>query len=74
MSEVYVLLERSRKMPEVKRRAANVLAGYASNGYRVYGTAEAAEAGRMAGEAYDEPWKTRVVGFRVEAFLPKKKK
>lgn len=46
---------------------------YLDAGHSTYPTAEEAEAGRQAGDAYDEPGRTRVVGFRVRAFLPKKK-
>lgn len=69
-SELFILAERETP---VRNMGAMYLRGYLSDGHSVYATAEAAEAGRRAGDAYDEPGRTRVVGYRVKAFLPKKK-
>lgn len=69
-SELFVLADRE---DHVRDMDAWYLANYLENGYSVYDTAEEAEEGRQAGDAYDDPGGTRVVGFRVKAFLPKKK-
>ena len=68
--ELFILAE--REIP-VRGMDAWYLKMYLDAGHSVYATAEAAEAGRQAGDAYDDPKFTRVVGFRAEAFLPKKK-
>lgn len=69
-SEIFILAE--KEIP-VRDMDAWFLADYLNDGYSKYPTAEEAEAGRKSGDAYDEPGLTRVVGFRIEAFLPKKK-
>lgn len=69
-SEVFILAEKETR---VRDMSAWYLVGYLNNGYSTYLTAEEAEEGRQAGDAYDDPGRTRAVGFRVEAFLPKKK-
>ena len=69
-SELFILAERE---DHVRNMDAAYLANYLKDGYSVYATAGEADAGRRAGDAYDEPGRTRVVGFRVEAFLPRKK-
>ena len=68
--ELFILADREDL---VRGMGAWYLADYLENGYSAYDTAEEAEEGRQAGDAYDEPGRTRVVGFRVEAFLPKKR-
>lgn len=67
---IYVLADREER---VRDMSAWYLVNHVKNGYWTYDTAEEAEAGRQAGDAYDEPGRTRVVGFKVKAFLPKKK-
>lgn len=69
-AELFILAERETP---VRDMGAAYLRCYLADGYSVYDTAEAAEAGRQAGDAYDEPGRTRVVGIRVKAFLPRKK-
>ena len=73
-SEVFCLIEVEEKMPDLKRYAAEELMNQVEKGYATYPTAEYAEEGRKNGDAYDQPGRTRVVGFRVQAFLPKKRK
>lgn len=70
-SAIYVLAERTVPM---KRIGAGWLLGYLHYDQSVYFSAEKAEAGRQAGDAYDDPGKTRVVGFEIKPFLPKKRK
>ena len=70
-SEIFILAERETPL---RNMGAWFLSNYLEDGHSVYATAEGAEAGRQAGDAYDEPGRTRVVGFRVKAFLPKKGK
>ena len=53
---------------------ARWLMEYIRDGQSVYFTADGAEHGRQAGDAYDEPGKTRVVGFEMKPFLPPKKR
>lgn len=74
MAEIFVLMERDRKVSDIDAHAATELAGHVADGRCTYATAEEAEEGRRNGDAYDDPGMTRVVGFRVEAFLPKKGK
>lgn len=69
-TELFILADREDRVRDMDAR---FLSCYLENGCYAYATAEAAEAGRQAGDAYDEPGRTRVVGFRVKAFLPKKK-
>lgn len=71
VSELFILAERGTR---VRNMNARYLERYLNAGQVTYLTAEEAEAGRQAGDAYDEPGRTRVVGFRVEAFLPRKTK
>lgn len=68
---IYVLAERNTPM---KRIDARWLLGYLYFDQSVYFSAEKAEEGRQAGDAYDDPGKTRVVGFEIKPFLPKKGK
>ena len=68
---VYVLAERSTPM---KRIGAQWLLSYLYYEQSVYGSAEEAEAGRQAGDAYDEPERSRVVGIEIKSFLPKRKR
>lgn len=68
--DMFILAE--KEVP-IRGMDAWYLADYLANGYSKYLTAEEAESGRQACDAYDEPGRTRVVGFRVKAFLPKKK-
>lgn len=70
-SELFILAERGTR---VRNMNARYLERYLNDGRVTYLTAEEAEAGRQAGDAYDEPGRTRVVGFRVGAFLPRKTK
>lgn len=67
---IYVLTDRKDRVRDMD---AEYLVDYLESGFSSYPTAAEAEEGRQAGDAYDEPWRTRVVGFRVKAFLPKKK-
>lgn len=69
-AEMFILADRE---DHVRDMGAWYLESYLNAGYSRYLTAEEAEEGRQAGDAYDEPGRTRVVGFRVKAFLPKKK-
>ena len=69
-SELFILAERETP---VRGMDAWYLKTYLDAGHRTYPTAEEAEEGRQAGDAYDDPKFTRVVGFRAKAFLPKKK-
>ena len=66
---VYLLVEKDYP---VRGFDAGSLVAYVRNGYSVYDTAEEAEEGRRRYDAYEEPGKTRVVGVKVKAFLPKK--
>lgn len=68
--ELFILADREDRVRDMD---AWYLANYLGAGISVYRTAEEAEEGRQAGDAYDDPKLTRVVGFRVKAFLPKKK-
>ena len=70
-STIYVLAERT--MP-IKHINAAWLLGYLHYDHSVYLSAEEAEEGRQAGDAYDDPRKTKVVGFELKPFLPKKKR
>ena len=69
---IYCLVEREMKISQMNHPL--FLAKYLDNGYTYYYSAEDAERGRQNGDAYDDPGKTRVVGFRVMPFLPKKKR
>ena len=69
-TELFILADREDRVRDMD---AWYLANYLGAGLSVYVTSEEAEAGRQAGDAYDDPKFTRVVGFRVKAFLPKKK-
>ena len=69
---IYCLVEREMKISQMKHPL--FFAEYIDNGYTCYSSAEEAERGRQNGDAYDDPGKTRVVGFRVTPFLPKKRK
>ena len=68
---LYVLAERSTPMKSI---GAQWLLSYLHYEQSVYPSAGEAEAGRQAGDAYDEPGRTRVVGIEVKSFLPKKRK
>ena len=68
---VYLLVEKGLKIRELD---ALYLLNYLHYGYSSYFSAEEAEEGRKNGDAYDEPGKTRVVGFKITPFLPKVKK
>lgn len=69
-SELFILADREDRVRDMD---AWYLANYLESGLSRYLTAEEAEKGRQAGEAYDDPKLTRVVGFRTKAFLPRKK-
>ena len=68
---IFCLVEKAWKLRELD---AFFLKNYLDAGYATYYTAEEAEEGRQRGDAYDQPGKTRVVGFRIIPFLPKKNK
>ena len=68
---IFCLVEKGWKLRELD---AFYLKNYIDDGSATYCTAEEAEEGRQRGDAYDEPGKTRVVGFRIIPFLPKKNK
>lgn len=68
---LYVLAEREDKVRDMD--AAYLLTYLVSDGYASYLSTEEAEESRQRGGAYDEPGRTRVVGFRVKPFLPKRK-
>lgn len=68
---IYCLVEREEKIRDLD---AYYLIGYLENGYATYLSADEAEEGRQRGDAYDNPAKTRVVGFKVAPFLAKKRK
>ena len=68
---VYCLIEPCEKIRDMD---AATLVEYLDDGYAHYQSAEEAEEGRQNGDAYDEPGKTRVVGFKIIPFLPRKKK
>ena len=68
---IFCLVEKDWKLRELD---AFFLKNYLDAGYATYYTAEEAEEGRQRGDAYDQPGKTRVVGFRIIPFLPKKPK
>lgn len=70
-TELFILAARATR---VRDMGAPYLERYINAGYSTYPTAEKAEEGRQAGDAHDDPGLTKVVGFRVKAFLPKKKK
>lgn len=67
----YCLVEKDVK---IRNMDVKFLRSFLVNGYYIYPTAEDAENGRQRGDAYDEPGMTRVVGFSVSAFLPKRPK
>lgn len=67
---IYILADKTDKLRDMDAR---YLAKYLDGGFANYDTAEGAEEGRQNGDAYDEPGKTRVVGFKITPFLPKKK-
>ena len=69
-NRIYCLVEREEKIRDLD---AYYLIGYLENGYATYLSAEDAEEGRQRGDAYDNPAKTRVVGFKVTPFLAKKR-
>lgn len=69
-NEIYCLIEVGHKACDMD---AMMLARYLSQGYVFFPSQEMAEEGRRNGAAYDEPGRTRVVGFRVTPFIPKKK-
>ena len=68
---IYVLAERDTPIRSID---ADWLLSYLHYDQSVYDTAKEAEEGRQAGDAYDEPGKTRVVGIELKSFLPPKKK
>ena len=68
---IYVLAERDTPMTSIDEQW---LLRYLHYDQSVYFSAEEAEEGRQAGDAYDDPRKTRVVGFEIKPFLPKKGK
>jgi hypothetical protein len=68
---IYILADRE---DPVRIMDADYLVGYLENGFASYLTAEEAEEGRKRGDAYDDPGATRVVGFCVKPFLPKKER
>ena len=68
---IYVLAERDTPMNCID---ATWLLRYLRYDQSVYPSAEEAEEGRQTGDAYDDPRKTRVVGFELKPFLPKKKR
>lgn len=68
---IFCLVEKGWKVRELD---AFYLKHYIDDGCATYYTAEEAEEGRQRGDAYDEPGKTRVVGFRIIPYLPKKNK
>ena len=69
-TELFILADRETP---VRNMDAEYLADYLERGFSSYPTSGEAEEGRKAGDAYDDPGGTRVVGFRIKAFLPKKK-
>jgi hypothetical protein len=69
---IYCLVETDTKIADMKHPLFFV--DYIENGYSTYLSAEDAEYGRQAGDAYNEPGRTRVVGFRITPFLPKRRK
>ena len=70
MEAIYILADREDRVRDMD---AEYLVDYLESGFSSYPTSGEAEEGRQAGAAYDDPKFTRVVGFRVKAFLPKKK-
>ena len=70
---IYCLVEKETKIVDMKNDPM-FLVDYVENGYSIYLSAEDADQGRLDGDAYDESGKTRVVGFRITPFLPKRRK
>lgn len=68
----YCIVGRNTKMADMK--TARSILDFLDQGYRTYRTAEEAERGRLAHDAYDNPSDGRVMGFRVKPFLPKKER
>lgn len=68
---IYCLVEKEFKIRELD---AYYLYAYINDKNATYMSAEDAEEGRKNGDAFDEIGKTRVVGFRITPFLPKKRK
>lgn len=66
---IFCLVEKDMKIKDLD---ANYLNSYLKEGYSSYLCAETAEVGRRRGDAYDEPGRTRVVGFKIIPFLPPK--
>ena len=66
---VYCLIETSIKICDVD---ATTLVEYLLDGHVNYLSADEADKGRRRGDAYDNPGMTRVVGFKIIPFLPKK--
>lgn len=70
-STIYVLAERDRS---IKLIDSYWLLNYLHYGQSIYHSAKDAEEGRQAGDAYDDPGKTRAVGIELKSFLPSRKK
>lgn len=68
---IYCLVEKEFK---IRKLDAYYLYAYINDKNATYMSAEDAEEGRKNGDAFDEIGKTRVVGFRITPFLPKKRK
>ena len=70
---IFILADVADKIADMD---AAYLLNYLTEGYSKYLDAEEAEEGRQRGDAYDEPFLSKVIGFEVKPFvvkMPKKK-
>lgn len=69
--KLFILAEKDHKVEDMD---ALYLERYINDGCATYQTASEAERGRKNGHAYDDPDETKVVGFEIKPFVPKKRK
>lgn len=69
---IYILADKADKIKDMDARY--LLTYLVKDGFANYLSYEEAESGRQDGDAYDKPGLTRVIGFRITPFVPKKKK
>ena len=72
-NEIWILAERDDKLREMD---SDYLLAYINQHTirATYDTREDAEEARMRGDAYDDPRKTKVVGFRIERIKQKEER
>ena len=69
---IYILADKADKIKDMD--ASYLLTYLVQDGFANYLSYNEAEAGRKGGDAYDNPGLTRVIGFKITPFVPKKKK